>query len=92
MIANTKVSYEEISSILDSLFSNLGIKYKLKSVKHPSFIEGRVANVYVDNKNIGIIGEIHPRILENWKLEMPAAGFEIDLEELLKLSLSNPSK
>ena len=29
-----------------------------------------------------MIGEIHPKILKNWQLEMPIAGFEINLEEL----------
>ena len=28
---------------------------------------------------IGFIGEIHPRILKNWKIKMPVALFEIEL-------------
>ena len=32
--------------------------------------------------SIGFVGEIHPRILKNWKLKMPVALFEINLEEI----------
>ena len=38
----------------------------------------------LDNKPIGIIGEIHPKILRNWKIKMPVALFEINLEEIFK--------
>ncbi|MEM7826015.1 MAG: hypothetical protein QW451_00060, partial [Candidatus Aenigmatarchaeota archaeon] len=50
--------------------------------EHPSFIEGRTAKILVEGKKVGIIGEIHPSVLENWKLEMPVAAFEIDLSFL----------
>jgi len=33
---------------------------------------------------IGYIGEIHPRILKNWKLKMPVVLFEISLEEIFE--------
>ncbi len=35
-------------------------------------------------KSIGSIGEIHPKILRNWKIKMPVALFEIDLEEIFR--------
>ncbi|MDI6798376.1 MAG: phenylalanine--tRNA ligase subunit beta [Candidatus Aenigmarchaeota archaeon] len=82
VIADNKASYESISSLLDSLLTNLGVKYKLKAVEHPSFIPGRTAEVIVNNREIGIIGEIHPSVIDNWKLEVPLAGFEIDVELL----------
>jgi len=33
---------------------------------------------------IGFIGEIHPKILRKWKIKMPVALFEINLEEIFK--------
>jgi len=82
VIADTKVSYEQISSALDALMVCLGVKYELKAVTNTSFISGRVAEVLVNKKSIGFIGEVHPKVLTNWNLEMPVAGFEIGLEEL----------
>jgi len=81
-IADTKASYEDISSVLDSFLSSLGISYKLKPIKHESFIEGRVAGIFLEDKEIGFIGEVSPSVLENWKLEMPVAAFEVELEPI----------
>ena len=79
-IADTNVGYQEISSVLDGFLSNLGVAYKLKASDHSSFISGRVADILVDGKKIGIIGELHPQVLENWNLEIPVAAFEISLD------------
>lgn len=81
-IADSKVGYEEIAGVLDSLLSKLNVNYKLKRSKHDSFIEGRIAEIIVKNKSIGFVGEIHPAVLKNWKLEMPTVAFEIDLENI----------
>lgn len=81
-ISDTHVSYAEISSVLDSLMENLGFKYDLKPMKHPSFIEGRAADVITHGKKIGVVGELHPAVLSNWKLEMPIAALEVNLDEL----------
>ena len=79
-ISDSKVGYYDVLAVLDSFMSGYRKKYKLVKTKHPSFIEGRVAEILVDNKHVGIIGEIHPQVLQNWKLEMPVAAFEISLE------------
>jgi len=81
-IADSRVSYDDIASVLDAFMSLAGVKYKLKKTKHPSFIQGRAAKILVKGKQIGIIGEIRPGVLENWKLEMPVAAFEIEIENL----------
>lgn len=78
-IADSNVGYQEISAMLEGYFSSLGVKCKLKTVEHNSFIAGRIAAILVDGKQIGVIGEINPAVLENWKLEVPVAAFEINL-------------
>ena len=84
-IADSRASYEEIASVVDAFLSKLNVSYKFKKSKkseHPSFIDGRVADILVKNKRVGFIGEIHPAVLGNWKLVMPVAAFEIDVEQL----------
>jgi phenylalanyl-tRNA synthetase beta subunit len=39
----------------------------------------RELSIPENNKIVGMIGEVHPAVLKNWKLEMPVAAFEIDL-------------
>ena len=82
-VSDSKVVYSDIVAVLDPLMKFLKKGYKLKRTEHSSFIEGRCADVLVGNKNVGIIGEINPEVLENWNLEMPVAAFEINLENLI---------
>ncbi len=79
-------NFTEAKQILLYLFEMLGIKLNFKeSEEFPAhFIDGRVAEIFLDNESLGFIGEIHPRILRNWKIKMPVALFEIDLEEIFK--------
>ncbi len=37
-----------------------------------------------NEKLIGYLGEIHPKILKNWKIKMPVSLFEINLEETFR--------
>ncbi len=85
VLTNTQIGYEDASSLLSALVSSLGKKLVLKRKEISSFIAGRAAEIFLDNKSIGIIGEIHPQVLNNWNLEKPVVGFEIDIESLLEL-------
>ena len=62
--------------------TNLGIKFALEPAINQSFLEGRVGSILIGGKDVGIIGEIHPQILQNWRLEDPVAAFELNLEKL----------
>ncbi|NJE06427.1 phenylalanine--tRNA ligase subunit beta [Thermococcus sp. M36] len=81
-LAHPRVTFTEAKEILDSVMHHLGFTYELEEIEHPSFIEGRVGRIVVDGKVIGIIGEIHPEVLENWGIEMPVAAFELFLGPL----------
>lgn len=83
-LSGPKVSYEHLSPVIDALFSELGISYSLKKSRHSSFIEGRCADIYVGKENIGMIGEIDPSVINNWKLEKHVVAAEIDLEPVIK--------
>ncbi len=77
-------NFTEIKSYLEALLTNLGLtNWKVKATRHPSFLQGRVAAIYVKQRKIGVVGEIHPEVLNNFELENPTCGFEIDLEGVL---------
>jgi phenylalanyl-tRNA synthetase beta chain len=79
-VSDPDAGYEDISSILDALLRSLGIYYELKKHDHESFIKGRSAEVIAKGESVGIIGEIHPQVLNNWGIEKPTAAFEIDID------------
>jgi len=84
LITHANSNFSEVKAVLDSFFLNMGLTYELKETIHKSFIDGRVGVVLVDEEDIGIIGEVNPRVLENWKLENPVVGFEISLAKILR--------
>ncbi len=74
--------FTEVKSALDSLLVNLGASYSLTETQHGSFIEGRAGTIIIGDKELGLIGEVHPQVLQKWGLENPAAAFEINLNKL----------
>jgi phenylalanyl-tRNA synthetase beta chain len=81
--------FSEIKATLDSLLTNLNIQWQTKPTTHLTFIEGRTGKIIINNnQEIGIIGEISPQTLENWKLENPAAAFEINLQPIINKKLT----
>ena len=84
-LSDSKADFTRAKQVLDYLINHLGFKYNIEELEHESFISGRSGRIIIKGKKIGIIGEVRPEVLINWNLEMPAAVFEIDLNELHKL-------
>ena len=80
VVCHEKADFTEIMQILDALFSSLALNAKIKESHGASFIEGRIGDIILDGKAIGVIGEINPEVLENFSLIVPAVGLELDLE------------
>ncbi len=86
-IAIAPGNFTELKQILEYLARMLDIESKVK-LEEPEdipqwFINGRAAKIKINSNNVGFIGEIHPRILKNWKIKMPVALLEINLKEIL---------
>jgi phenylalanyl-tRNA synthetase beta chain len=83
--SHSTANFTEVKSFVEALLTNLGLKnWQIKEAKNPSFLEGRTAAVYIKRKRLGILGEMHPAVLNNFELENPTVAFEIDLEPLIK--------
>lgn len=85
-LALTPGNFTETKQSIIYLFNSLGLKVNFEEAEEipAHFIEGRTANILLDNKKIGIIGEVHPKILKNWRIKMPVALAEIYLEEIFR--------
>lgn len=78
---HSEADYAEIRAVVDALLKILDIDFYIKPGQHPSFIDGRIGFIETTTgENLGFLGEIHPEVLENFGLENPSAGFEINLE------------
>ncbi|HLE74561.1 MAG TPA: phenylalanine--tRNA ligase subunit beta [Candidatus Bathyarchaeia archaeon] len=85
VISHANASFSEIKSALDAFFMNLGVNWQIEATGHSSFVEGRVGAAVVNGANVGVLGEIHPQVLEAWKLENPTAAFEINMQKIIEL-------
>ena len=83
-------NFTEVKQIIEYLSKITNIEINLKETNEfPNyFIDGRNAEIIFEDKKIGFIGEIHPKILKNWRIKMPVALFEISLEEIFEKLVS----
>jgi len=77
--AHAGAGLTEAASLLDEFCRRNGVSYQLKELKSERFIEGRSASILVGKESVGFVGELHPRVLENFGLQVPAAVFELRL-------------
>lgn len=49
-------------------------------VNHPALHPGRAARVLLDGREIGVVGELHPRWRQSWELPSAPVLFELDLD------------
>jgi phenylalanyl-tRNA synthetase beta chain len=83
LLAHAEANFSETHSFLDLLCFYLGKPYRLEPIAHPSFIEGRVGRIEFGGTPVGLIGELHPEVLERWQIVMPCSAFELALDPLL---------
>jgi phenylalanyl-tRNA synthetase beta chain len=83
ILAHATAHFSEIHSCLDVLFYHLGQEYSLEPAQHPSFLEGRAGHIIVAGKPVGVIGEVHPEVLERWQIAVPVVSFDVNLSQLI---------
>ncbi|MGM0468636.1 MAG: phenylalanine--tRNA ligase subunit beta [Promethearchaeati archaeon] len=77
--------FTEIRSTIDFIMTALGYKKDFEIVpnENPTYLNGRYGDIMINGTKIGEIGEIHPEILNRFKLEFPVSALEINLEIFL---------
>ncbi|PIN76273.1 phenylalanine--tRNA ligase subunit beta [Candidatus Woesearchaeota archaeon CG10_big_fil_rev_8_21_14_0_10_36_11] len=84
VLCHDKTDFTEIKQVLDTVLSSLGICYTIQETQHASFIPGRVGEIIIHDKSIGIIGELSPEVITLWNIQVPIVAFEVDVEMLFK--------
>ncbi len=76
---HAEAGFTEIRSSLDALLQNMGQSFEVKTTEHPSFLSGRCGVIVSAGRDIGIVGEVSPKVLRAWGLNLPAAAFEVNV-------------
>lgn len=81
-----EVDYLNLKGILENLIEELNIEkssYKRES-EHPTFHPGKTAKLYVNKEFAGLLGEIHPDVLDNYDIDEKCYIAELNLDVLFK--------
>ncbi|MFZ3062909.1 MAG: phenylalanine--tRNA ligase subunit beta [Actinomycetota bacterium] len=79
------VEFFDLKGIVEVLLSELEIRnWELKKSDFSMFHPGRSAGIIIDGESVGLMGEIHPRVIEAHGLSKGVMAFELEEEKLVK--------
>jgi phenylalanyl-tRNA synthetase beta chain len=80
------LDFYDLKGVVEGLLAGLhveGICYR--AAQHPSFHPGKTAQVCIDGKVVGVMGELHPLVKANYELgDAPVYVAEFDMTKLLE--------
>ncbi len=83
LIADREADFNLINTVNSALAYYLGIPYQVEETHDPRFIPGRCGALKLKDKTLGVFGEVHPQVLENWNIGTPCVMGEWNLGVIL---------
>jgi phenylalanyl-tRNA synthetase beta chain len=80
-LAQRNIDFYDLKGDIESLLVPWRLRFERTT--HPALHPGRAANVLVDGKCIGWLGELHPRWQQKYELPQAPVLFELELDALL---------
>jgi len=82
-----KYDFYYVKGILESLFTSLGINnFSFSAAKDLPFLHpGKAARVYLENTEIGYLGELHPLVKQKYEFKNTPLVFELNYDLLKTL-------
>jgi phenylalanyl-tRNA synthetase beta chain len=90
-IAPLEMDFYFLKGVLERLFCRIAarpVQFRPETA-NPSFHPGRCASLETGGVSLGILGELHPDVLEHYELPDRVVALEIDLAKLFEVS-GNP--
>jgi phenylalanyl-tRNA synthetase beta chain len=82
------VDFYDVKADLESLLAPLVARYQPRP--HPAFHPGRSAQIVLEGRAVGWIGELHPKWQQKYELPHAPVLFELDAEPAQTLPLPRP--
>jgi phenylalanyl-tRNA synthetase beta chain len=79
VLSGRSADFTTIKSVLESISSNTGTAYEIRESSEPFLEEGKAADIYINGKKAGFMGEINRKVMLNFTLKMPVAVLETDI-------------
>ena len=78
-----RLDFYDLKGIVEALMDALHLDVTFVPAEHPSFHPGKCASVLLNGSPLGVFGELHPLIAENYDFLAPVLAAEFDLEAVL---------
>ncbi len=82
---HAKAGFTAAKTLVEGVLRDLGRagdEVAIEATEVPSYIPGRCAKVTVGGNDVGLMGEVHPEVLERFGIAQPTIAVELDLETL----------
>jgi len=83
--------YLDLKGAVENVLDSLGIKntsFKRES-DNPTYHPGKTSNLYVKRELIGVVGEVHPKVSENYEVDQRCYVAELNLDKLYEYAQLN---
>jgi phenylalanyl-tRNA synthetase beta chain len=84
------MDFFDAKGVIETLLERLGVDAEYTASTDSTLVPARQAAITVDKQSIGILGEVHPRLTEQYDIAAQTIClFEIDMEKLLAATSSD---
>ena len=80
-----------VKGVVESLLTKMGVSAGFKESDDSGMYPGRQAAVVVDGDELGVVGELNPKVAEAFDISRAVYLFEIDLSNLLPFTVGHKS-
>ncbi len=79
------VDFFDLKGVVENLLEELNIdQYRILSSNNDSMHPGRTAELLINNKRIGCLGEVHPEVLDNYDIPVRVYIAELNFDEIIR--------
>jgi phenylalanyl-tRNA synthetase beta chain len=79
------MDFYDLKGLVDEFTTALNLELLYEPIEHPTFHPGKCARVLIGERQLGVLGELHPKVCERYDLaERPVVTAELDLEMILE--------
>ncbi|MFC1961450.1 phenylalanine--tRNA ligase subunit beta [Chloroflexota bacterium] len=77
------LNFFDVKGILEGIFNQIGIAADFTPASDTSLNPSRQAAIVVDGQQLGVLGELHPRVADNFAIDETVYLLEINVSKLL---------
>jgi len=81
------LDFFDAKGVVEGLLSQLGVEASFEECSDGSFHSVKQSAIVIDGNRLGVVGELHPKVLESFEITAAVYLFEIDLAALLPFTV-----